>query len=361
MKRLLALICLLALMLPLVGCMTTVPPSSSSLDIPTDGKTLTVSFLDVGQGDSIFIELPDGKTMLIDASESDQADTIEAYIRARGHQKLDYLVATHPHADHIGGMRAIVEAFEIGEVWMPNADATTATYEKLLTAIDEKGLSIHTAKAGKVILETESLRIDLLAPCKEDYSDLNDYSAVIKLTYGSTKFLFTGDAETLSEEEMIASGTDLSADVLKLGHHGSSTSSSEAFLKAVSPTYGIISCGEGNDYGHPHSETLESAAKHGITLYRTDLLGHIVFTSDGSTVKTASAGELPEAPDNSDSADSDSNGYKWVLNTSSKKIHRPDCASAASMSEANKAYSSESIAALTEQGYTACGSCDPAD
>lgn len=358
MRKLLALFSALTLIFTLLGCSTVPEYPDNSLDIPSDGKTLTVSFLDVGQGDSIFIELPDGKTMLIDASEMDQADTIMNYIKARGLSRIDYLIATHPHADHIGGMRAIVETFEIGEIWMPNADSTTATYEKLLTAIDDKGLSIRTAKAGKVILEQGALRIALLAPCSDEYSDLNDYSAVIKLTYGSTAFLFTGDAEALSEEEMLASGADLSADVLKLGHHGSSTSSSEAFLKAVSPTWGIISCGKDNDYGHPHSETLASAAKYGITLCRTDLEGTIVFTSDGSEVKTTTVGDLPDTPlPDEDEAPS----YSWVLNTSSKKIHRPDCGSVATISEGNKDFSSDSIAMLIQEGYTTCGSCKPAD
>lgn len=357
MRKLLSFFTIFALLFTFIAC-DAEPTDSPS--IPTDGKTLTVSFLDVGQGDASFIELPSGKTMLIDASESAYSDTIEQYIRGRGYSKIDYLVATHPHADHIGGMRAIVEAFDIGEVWMPNADSTSTTYEKLLTAIDDKGLTIRTAKAGKVILEDESLRIALLAPCGEEYADLNDYSAVIKLTYGATDFLFTGDAETLSEEEMLDSGADLSADVLKVGHHGSSTSSSDAFLKAVSPTYGVISCGKDNSYGHPHDEILSAAARYNITLCRTDLSGNIVFVSDGSEVKTSAVGNIPDAPtDRNENSDNDA--YRWVLNTSSKKIHRPDCASVNTISEHNKRYSGESIASLSEEGYTACGSCQPTE
>lgn len=353
MRKLLALFSALVLIFTFTACDTDNPKFS----VPSDGKTLTVSFLDVGQGDSIFIELPNGKNMLIDASEREYSDTIEGYIRGRGHDQIDYLVATHPHADHIGGMKAIVESLSIGEVWMPNADSTSATYENLLEAIADKGLKIQTAKAGKVILEEESLRIVLLAPCGEDYSSLNDYSAVIKLTYGATDFLFTGDAETPSEEEMLDSGADLSADVLKVGHHGSSTSSSDAFLKAVSPTWGVISCGKDNSYGHPHREFLESAARSNITLCRTDLEGTIVFTSDGSKVQTSTAGEIPDAPTDS----GESANYKWVLNTSSKKIHTPDCGSVAAISEHNIGYSSESIEALTDEGYAPCGSCKPTD
>ncbi len=353
MRKLLALWLALALLLPLAGCGGELFPASTEqpdrLTAPADGQTLTVSFLDVGQGDSVFIELPDSRTMLIDASESNYAGQIESYIRGRGHSKIDYLVATHPHSDHIGGMSAIVNAFDIGEVWMPDADSTTATYEKLLTAISDKGLKIHTAKAGKVILEEESLRISLLAPCSDSYSDLNNYSAVIKLTYGAARFLFTGDAEKLSEEEMLASGADLSADVLKIGHHGSSTSSSEAFLKAVAPSFGVISCGKDNSYGHPHQETLTAAEQLQIPLLRTDLEGTIVFSSDGSEIKRTEIGSEI------------STDYLWVLNTSSKKIHRPDCPSAATINDKNKGYSKDTVASLQAQGYTPCGSCKPAD
>lgn len=363
MRKILALLCALLVLFSFIGCSLAVndpPQNDENTAFVPDGKTLTVHFLDVGQGDSIFIELPTGKTVLIDASISEASDLIKAYIEGRGHEKIDYLIATHPHADHIGGMRAIVNAFEIGEVWMPNADSTSATYEKLLTAIEDKGLSIHTAKAGKSVLDEENLRLTLLAPCADEYESLNNYSAVVKLTYGKVGFLFTGDAEVLSENEMLASGVDLSADVLKIGHHGSSTSSSETFLKAVSPKWGVISCGKDNSYGHPHKEILASASKLGITLCRTDLEGTIVFTTDGAEITTTTVGEIPDIEDGENDGENEQNA-RWVLNTSSKKIHTPDCSSVATISEQNKALSSESIESLSEEGYTPCGSCKPTD
>ncbi len=364
-RKFLSLLLLFAVLLPLTGCGALFPATTdggADLVVPADGKTLTVSFLDVGQGDSIFIELPEGKTMLIDASESDQADGIIDYIKDRGHDTLDYVVATHPHADHIGGMAEVLEAFDVGEIWMPDADADTKTYERLLNTVADKEIPLHVAEAGKTILNSESLNISVLAPCKDEYDDLNDYSAVLSLTYGKTRFIFTGDAETLSEGEILDSGASLSADVLKLGHHGSSTSSSEDFVKAVDPKWGVISCGEGNSYGHPHAEILTRFEKLGIELLRTDLLGTIVMTSDGNTVRFGEAESEGNADDKpADTTAPEAAVYHWILNTSSKKIHREDCASASKISDANRAESNKSVSALIAEGYSACGTCDPVD
>lgn len=365
-RKLLSLLLLLALLIPFTGCdslLSGLTDGGADLAVPADGKTLTVSFLDVGQGDSILIELPDGNTMLIDASESDQAKGIIDYISRRGHDTLDYVVATHPHTDHIGGMAEVLEAFEVGEIWMPDADSDTQTYENLLETVAEKEIPLHVAAAGKTILATESLSIEIIAPCSDEYDDLNDYSAVISLTYGKTRFIFTGDAEALSEAEILKSGVSLSADVLKLGHHGSSTSSSEAFVKAVDPRWGIISCGEGNSYGHPHKETLDLAEKLGIELLRTDLIGTIVMTSDGQTVKygDSESGGNADADDENQADPAPGTGYHWVLNTSSKKIHREDCKYAESISEDNRGESNQSVSELESEGYTPCGTCKPKD
>ena len=365
-RKFLSLLLLFAVLLPLTGCNGLLPTSTTTdggadLSVPADGKTLTVSFLDVGQGDSIFIELPDGKTMLIDASEADQAKGIIDYVKNRKHDTLDYVVATHPHADHIGGMAKVLQAFNVGEIWMPEAESTSKTFERLLTTIEEKEIPLHVAKAGKTILDSDSLNISVIAPCKEEYDDLNDYSAVLSLTYGKTRFLFTGDAEALSEGEILDTGVSLAADVLKLGHHGSSSSSSEAFVKAVSPKWGVISCGEGNSYGHPHDVILDRFEKLGIELLRTDLLGTIVMTSDGSVVRygdhqSEGSAENPPVTDAPVGAK-----YHWILNTSSKKIHYEDCPSAQKISDANRAESDKSVSALIDEGYTACGACKPVD
>lgn len=243
---------------------------------------LTVHYLDVGQGDSAFIELPNSQCMLIDASVSSCGDRIVETIEGFGYSEIDYLVATHPHTDHIGGMSTVVESFEIGEIYMPKAASTSKTYENLLTVISDKGYEIHTARADKTICSNGELQIDILAPVSESYEETNNYSAVIKITYGSNSFLFTGDAEKLSEEEMLDYCYDrLSSDVLKAGHHGSSSSTSEDFLQAVQPQYAVISCGADNSYGHPHKETIRRLHDMGVTYYRTDINGTVTISCNG--------------------------------------------------------------------------------
>ena len=253
------------------------------------GDVLTVNFLDVGQGDSEFIQLPNGKCMLIDAGISENSGRIVSKITELGYEKIDYLIATHPHADHIGGMKKIVESFDIGEIYMPKAATDTRTFENLLQAISDKGLSINTARAGKVIMNGDDLKIEFLAPISDSYKNLNDYSAVVRLQYGKTVFLFTGDAEELTEGEILSSyskGT-LKADVLKVGHHGSNTASSTDFINAVMPEYAVIEVGSGNTYNHPHAESVNHLNAVGAEILRTDINGNITISSDktGITVQ----------------------------------------------------------------------------
>ena len=251
--------------------------------IKTNGENIVVHYLDVGQGDSGFIELPNGECMLIDAGTAEYSQTIIDDIEAYGYSELDYVVATHPHADHIGGMRDVINSFDVGEVYMPKASTDTKTFENLLSTISEKGLSINTAKAGTEVYSDSELKIEFLAPVNSSYEDLNNYSAVVKISYGSNSFLFTGDAEELSESEMLEKDYEsLSCDVLKTGHHGSESSSSAEFLNAVCPKYAVISCGAGNSYGHPHSETVERFESAGVQIYRTDENGTITIACDGN-------------------------------------------------------------------------------
>ncbi len=256
-------------------------PQKTSLD--TQGK-LAISYIDVGQGDSAFVEFPNGKTALIDAGESGQEETVIAYLLGRDCKKIDYVICTHPHSDHIGGMAAVIERFDIGEVYMPRISHNTRAFEKLLLAVQEKGLSIRVAKAGVVLEAAPDAVMTFAAPCSERYEEMNDYSAVVRLTYKDNAFLFTGDAERLSEEEMLKSGTTLAADVLKVGHHGSSTSSHKRFLEAVAPRFAVISCGTGNDYGHPHNAVVNRLEKMGVQIFRTDMSGTVVAVSDGSAI-----------------------------------------------------------------------------
>ena len=253
--------------------------------INTNNDLLKVHYLDVGQGDSIFIELPNNETMLIDAAESYQSENIINYLKNLNYQKIDYVIGTHPHTDHIGGLKDIINTFEIGKIYMPKVVSTTKTYENLLIAIKDKNLKINTAKAGTSIIDTDALKINILAPNNSTYTELNNYSVVTKITYGTTKFLFMGDAEKLSENEI---KEDVTADVIKIGHHGSNTSSSINFIKKVNAKYGIISVGLNNKYNLPKEETITNWENSGTKIYLTSINGTIRASSDGTNIKIES-------------------------------------------------------------------------
>jgi len=253
---------------------------TTTTTLPLD--IIEVHFIDVGQGDSILIE-SENASMLIDAGENNQGSSVVDYLKSQNITKLDYLIGTHPHSDHIGGLDMIINTFPISTIMMPPVTHTTATFEDVLDAIENKGLRLTKPVVGTQY-EIGPATFTILAPNSSEYSDLNNYSIVILLTYGTTSFIFTGDAESLSEGEMLSNGLDLSADVLKIGHHGSAYSSTDAFLDAVNPSYAVISVGANNEYGHPHAKTLQAIKDRNIKLYRTDKQGTIVFTTDGSTI-----------------------------------------------------------------------------
>ena len=253
--------------------------------INTNNDLLKVHYLDVGQGDSIFVELPNNETMLIDAAESYQSENIINYLKNLNYQKIDYVIGTRPHTDHIGGLKNIINTFEIGKIYMPKVVSTTKTYESLLMAIKDKNLKINTAKAGTSIIDTDALKINILAPNNSTYTELNNYSVVTKITYGTTKFLFMGDAEKLSENEI---KENVTADVIKIGHHGSNTSSSIDFIKKVNAKYGIISVGLNNKYNLPKEETITNWENSGTKIYLTSTNGTIRASSDGTNIKIES-------------------------------------------------------------------------
>lgn len=260
------------------------PASGEVLDqVPYD-KSLAVHFIDVGQGDGALIQLPTGETILIDGGDRHASARVTGYLADLGIEHIDYLVGTHPHADHIGGLIQVIREFSIGQIIMPKIGHNTKTYLELLETIQEKGLKITAAKAGLELDLGEGLAGRFVAPVKDDYSKLNDHSAVLRLTYGQISFLFTGDAEVASELDMLASGEELNSQVLKVGHHGSGTSTSQKFLTAVEPELAVISAGRDNSYGHPHQEIVERLEWNEIEILRTDLLGTIILITQGEKI-----------------------------------------------------------------------------
>ncbi len=382
---------------------------------------MKVHFIDIGQGDSELVEC-DGKYMLIDAGDVGKGSDVIFYLKSQNVDKLDYIIATHPHADHIGGMADVINEYGADTFITTSKTATTKCYENMLKAISNKGMKITTPKNGDTY-SLGSASFEIITPDDgTDFGDeANNYSVGIKLTYGNTSFVMCGDAEKETEQMIVDSGKNISADVLKCGHHGSSTSTSEAFLDKVNPTYAVISCGKDNKYGHPHKETISKLESRGIEYFRTDELGTIVAVSDGNTVSFPSAGstgwsqkldiftvgiysesavrkvisskgsssvaettqvtthaattqaatyeETTEATTQTVTtqaitqatavAPAATSDTQYVLNTNTKKFHRSTCSSVSKMSAKNKAFSNEDRNAIIAKGYSPCQNCNP--
>lgn len=263
--------------------------SGTSSDIENTEEKAAVHFIDVGQGDCQLIK-SDSMTALIDCGEKNRFKDVISYLRAQRVERLDYVIVTHPHSDHAGGMSYILDEFDIGTVIMPNIPdelvPVTSTYTRLLKSIERNNISLEYAEAGREYSLGKGT-LKLLSPVK-DYNNLNNYSVTAKFTYINTSFLFTGDIEAQAETDIIDFGSELSADVLKVAHHGSHTSSQRSFLDAVNPKYAVIEVGSPNDYGHPGEKTLNRLGDMGVIIYRTDLNGSTVFVTDGEnySVKT---------------------------------------------------------------------------
>ena len=241
---------------------------------------VTIKFIDVGQGEAILIALPE-KTMLIDAGPTGSAPKISQVLHELGREKIDYLVATHPDEDHIGGMADVISSTQIGTIYAPNKTNNTATYRKFLTSIQNNNLQITLAEAGKIIDQTNDYKIEILCPTKDaDFLDTNDYSIIIKLTIGNKTFLFTGDAPTSA----ILQSNPGHIDVLKLSHHGSRTGTNEQLVRKLSPTYAVISYALDNSYGHPMQSVLNALHKHSVEIWGTGANGTITITCDGTTI-----------------------------------------------------------------------------
>lgn len=255
-------------------------------DIEEVEEEVAVHFIDVGQGDCQLIK-SGASSVLIDCGEKDCFSDVIAYLKAQKIERLDYVIVTHPHSDHAGGMSYILDEFDIGTVIMPEIPdeliPVTSTYTRLLKAVERNNISLEYAEAGKEY-SLEKGTIKLLSPIN-NYDNLNNYSVVAKFVYINTSFLFTGDIEAEAETDIVNSGAELTADVLKVAHHGSGSSSQKSFLNAVNPKYAVIEAGSPNDYGHPEEKIVSRLENMGIAVYRTDLHGNIVFITDGENYK----------------------------------------------------------------------------
>lgn len=276
MNKLLAILISAVLSFGTTGC------DFNSSKNTIENSQFQIHFIEVGQADSALI-LCDGEAMMIDGGNVGDSQVIASYLEKQNVSELDYVVCTHAHEDHVGGLSAALSAAEADHVLAPKTEADSKAYKNFQKKVKEQNLEIEHPTLGDSF-QLGSSNIEILGPVNESKNDLNNTSIVLKISYGNTSFLFTGDAERTEEEDILNSGADLKSTVLKVGHHGSSSSTSYPFLRAVMPQYAVISTEKGNSYGHPHEETLSRLSDAEVELYRTDLNGDIIMTSDGNTV-----------------------------------------------------------------------------
>jgi len=332
------------------------PPATPQPSEPTEraATSLAAHFIDVGQGDAILLLVePSGVAVLIDGGTRSSGQKVVQYLKAQGVEQLDLLIGTHPHEDHIGGLIAVLGAFPVKRVIDSGVPHTSKTWDDYMTGIEtqvEAGHCAYETPEGQSVKLASNVTLEVLGP-EGKMDSLNNASVVCRVDFGETAFLFTGDAETAAEAKLLASGANLKADVLKVGHHGSSTSTSAAFLAAVAPSRAVISVGTGNTYGHPKEITLTRLASAGVTIYRTDTAGTVVLVSDGTSI-TTDAVAWAEAP-----SEPQAKGL-YVGSAKSDKYHRPTCNSVASISADNQVWFASAEAAQNA-GYKPCGTCKP--
>lgn len=364
-KRIRILLTMMVVMLLMAGC------SQETQQVTTNIATgeMKVTYIYIGQGDATLIQSGD-EAMLIDTGEYEEKNTLMEELTAAGVEELDYLILTHPDADHIGAGDVVVENYEVKNVIMPDLERDTNAYEYTMEAIEKAGTNVINPEVGEEY-ELGDARFVVISPYEVIEDDANNSSVGIKLVHGNNTFLFTGDAEEAEEGEMVSGNIDLECDVLKCGHHGSRTATSDRFLAAANPTWAVISCGEDNQYGFPHSEVVAKLEDDDVQIYRTDTMGTVTAVSDGTTIdwngeagltvkqSEADTGTHTDIDTDAETEIEAAESVTYILNTNTKKIHLPDCSSVSTIAEQNKEESTDSIEILEQEGYTRCKRCNP--
>ena len=336
----------------------TTQQSDDDIELPSN-SSFAVHFIDVGQADAALV-LCDGEAMLIDGGNVEDSNLIYSYLQKRGIKHLDYVVCTHAHEDHVGGLSGALTYATVGTAFSPVTEYDTKAFRNFVGKVEAQGKSLTVPAAGDHFF-LGSAEVTVLGPLQE-YDETNDTSIVLRIVYGEISFLFTGDMESSAEADLLDAGVELKSTVLKVGHHGSNTSSSYRFLREVAPTYGVISVGTDNSYGHPHEEILSRYRDADVKLYRTDLQGDIICTSDDGktlTFTTKKNSDIVTNPTESEKTESDSSAvteYAYIGNINSKTYHNESCVSLPY--EKNRIYFTTKEEA-TAAGYHPCGKCKP--
>lgn len=323
-------------------------PSTKNTDLAQD--KIEVYYIDVGQADCALV-LCEGKSLLIDGGNVEDGEDIVAFIKETGLTSLDFIVATHAHEDHVGGLTKIINSFDIGAVLSPVSSYSSTCFNDFKQVATKKGA--FTVCNNNYSFSIGSAMAKILWPDSTEQSNTNNTSIVLRIKYKSVAFLFTGDIERDAETKLVASGADLSANVLKVAHHGSDSSSSYLFLRSVLPQYAIISCGRNNSYNHPHKQTLDILSQAEIKTFRTDELGTICVSSDGTNISVF-ANETISTTTAAPGAPALESAITFIANKNSKKFHLPDCSSLPK--EENRVYFASRSSAV-EAGYTSCSVC----
>lgn len=329
-----------------------------------------VEYIDVGQGDSALVQC-DGHYLLIDGGPSDASSVVYTVLKNKGITSIDYMIATHPDADHIGGLSGALNYARVKKCYCPVQSHDTKTFSNLEKNLKKQGIFFEIPEFGDEF-QLGGAKVTILGPVLA-CSDTNNQSIVTYITYGQNTFLFAADAELEEEETILRAWKNLDCDVLKVGHHGSDSSTSNAFLKAVKPEYAVISVGKDNSYGHPTERTLKKLQDAGIDLYRTDLQGDIVVSSDGKNLTFSTGKKVSKADLYTGSVQSENAGTvgtkeqnekavnpgAYVLNINTKKFHNPSCSSVGDMNPKNRQDVTMSREEVINMGYVPCKRCHP--
>ena len=327
-------------------------PSSAAAAVDTVEAPFEMHFIDVGQALSVLVEC-DGQYMLYDGGNVDDGSLVVSYLQSQGVEQLEYVFCSHAHEDHMGGLAAALAYFPAYHVYSPVTEASTKCFKDFVKYTQQQGLQVEVPAVGTT-WPLGGATVTMVGPVAQ-YSDTNDTSIVLRIEYGSTSFLLTGDMEKTAETDLVNSGVNLRADVLQVGHHGSSTSTGYLFLNSVLPEMAVISCGVNNKYGHPHEETLSILRDAGVDVYRTDLQGTITIGSDGQNYTVGTEHFAEDAQLNpTDPAASSTAQQAYIGNVNSKKFHLPSCSNLPA--EKNQILFSSYDEAV-EAGYTPCSSC----
>lgn len=336
------------------------PADSTESAAESISASAEAHILDVGQGLSVFIRAGDS-CLLYDGGGGSASSFVISYLQRHDVKELDYVIVSHYDADHLSGIVGAVNAFPVGTLIAPDYETDSDIFDSFQSAVRDKGLTVTSPVPGTEYPLGEG-SFEILAPLGSEYEDENDYSVVVKISMGNNSLLLTGDASAESELEMLEAGSDLTSDICIVGHHGSAGSTQEAFLTAVAPAYAVVSCGLGNDYGHPAQRVTELLETEHIPLFRTDLQETIdIFMTEEelSFAQKPCNDYTPGSRIALDGSDFHAGDYTYVLNTRSHRFHLPDCESVAEMSVKNRRGSYQTREELILEGYDPCGSCKP--